>query len=35
MSAERLLVGTRKGALVLTSHGKRQRGDVDGPLFAG
>src|SRR3954452_18796106 len=31
----RLLVGTRKGAFVLTSDGKRQNWDVSGPHFAG
>ena len=35
MSAIRLLVGTRKGAFILTSDGKRQRWDVSGPHFAG
>jgi photosystem II stability/assembly factor-like uncharacterized protein len=35
MSAIRLLVGTRKGAFVLTSDGKRQRWDISGPHFAG
>src|ERR1700675_4577874 len=35
MSAVRLLVGTRKGAFVLTSDGKREKWEVDGPLFAG
>jgi photosystem II stability/assembly factor-like uncharacterized protein len=31
----RVLVGTRKGAFLLTSDGKRRRWDVSGPLFAG
>jgi photosystem II stability/assembly factor-like uncharacterized protein len=31
----RLLVGTRKGAFVLTSDGRRQRWDISGPHFAG
>jgi photosystem II stability/assembly factor-like uncharacterized protein len=31
----RVLVGTRKGAFVLTSDGKRERWDVSGPHFAG
>jgi photosystem II stability/assembly factor-like uncharacterized protein len=31
----RLLVGTRKGAFVLTSDGKRENWDVSGPHFAG
>src|ERR687889_154417 len=35
MSKVRLLVGTRKGAFVLTSDGKRQNWDVSGPHFAG
>ncbi|HEY8716219.1 MAG TPA: hypothetical protein VIM00_12635 [Candidatus Acidoferrum sp.] len=35
MSGVRLLVGTRKGAFVLTSDGKREKWDVSGPHFAG
>jgi hypothetical protein len=35
MSGVRLLVGTRKGAFVLTSDGKRERWDVSGVHFAG
>jgi photosystem II stability/assembly factor-like uncharacterized protein len=35
MSAVRLLVGTRKGAFILTSDGKRERWQVSGPHFAG
>ena len=35
MSGVRLLVGTRKGAFILTSDGKRDRWDVSGPHFAG
>jgi photosystem II stability/assembly factor-like uncharacterized protein len=35
MSGIRLLVGTRKGAFVLTSDGKRKHWDVSGPHFAG
>ncbi len=35
MSGIRVLVGTRKGAFVLTSDGKRQKWDVSGPHFAG
>ncbi len=35
MSAIRLLVGTRKGAFVLTSDGKRKNWKVSGPHFAG
>jgi photosystem II stability/assembly factor-like uncharacterized protein len=35
MSKVRVLVGTRKGAFLLTSDGKRQKWDVSGPHFAG
>ncbi len=35
MSGVRLLVGTRKGAFVLTSDGRRKEWDVEGPHFAG
>src|SRR5918994_1432881 len=35
MSGVRLLVGTRKGAFVLTSDGSRDGWDVDGPHFTG
>jgi hypothetical protein len=35
MSRIRLLVGTRKGAFVMTSDGKRQTWDVSGPFFGG
>ncbi|MET0211905.1 MAG: exo-alpha-sialidase, partial [Vicinamibacterales bacterium] len=35
MSGVRVLVGTRKGAFVLTSDGKRQNWDVSGPHFGG
>jgi BNR/Asp-box repeat len=35
MSKTRLLVGTRKGAFVLTSDGKRKQWEIDGPHFAG
>jgi photosystem II stability/assembly factor-like uncharacterized protein len=35
MSGVRVLVGTRKGAFILTSDGKRDRWDVSGPHFAG
>jgi photosystem II stability/assembly factor-like uncharacterized protein len=35
MSRVRVLVGTRKGAFVLTSDGARRRWDVSGPHFAG
>ncbi|GIW04336.1 MAG: hypothetical protein KatS3mg059_0956 [Thermomicrobiales bacterium] len=30
-----VLVGTRKGAFILTADGKREQWEVDGPLFAG
>src|ERR1700731_1213974 len=35
MRQGRLLVGTKKGAFVLTSDGKREKWDVSGPHFAG
>src|SRR6476646_4664036 len=35
MSGVRVLVGTRKGAFILTSDGKRQKWDVSGPHFGG
>jgi len=35
MSQVRVLVGTKKGAFVLTSDGKREKWDVSGPHFAG
>jgi photosystem II stability/assembly factor-like uncharacterized protein len=35
MSSVRVLVGTKKGAFILTSDGKRQKWDVNGPHFAG
>src|SRR5664280_1444735 len=35
MSKVRVLVGTRKGAFVLESDGKRKRWNVSGPHFAG
>ena len=35
MSAVRVLVGTRKGAFVLTADGKRERWEISGPHFAG
>ena len=35
MSKIRLLVGTKKGAFILTSDGKREKWDVSEPLFAG
>jgi hypothetical protein len=35
MSKVRVLVGTRKGAFVLSADGKRQNWEVSGPFFAG
>ncbi|MFY9852378.1 MAG: sialidase family protein [Terracidiphilus sp.] len=35
MSTVRVLVGTRKGAFILTSDGKRKDWQVSGPLFTG
>jgi photosystem II stability/assembly factor-like uncharacterized protein len=35
MSKVRVLVGTRKGAFILSSDGKREKWDVAGPHFAG
>ena len=35
MSGVRMLVGTRKGAFVLTSDGTRKEWDISGPHFAG
>jgi photosystem II stability/assembly factor-like uncharacterized protein len=35
MGGVRLLVGTRKGAFILTSDGMRKKWDVSGPHFAG
>src|SRR3984957_16113891 len=35
MSRVRILVGTRKGAFVLNSDGKRENWDISGPHFAG
>ena len=35
MSGVRVLVGTRKGAFILTADEKRERWDVSGPHFAG
>ncbi|MCU1299642.1 MAG: BNR/Asp-box repeat protein [Acidobacteriaceae bacterium] len=35
MTQVRVLVGTRKGAFILTSDGKREKWDVSGPHFAG
>ena len=35
MSKVRVLVGTKKGAFILSSDGNRQKWEVNGPLFAG
>ena len=35
MSKVRVLAGTRKGAFILTSDGKREKWDLSGPHFAG
>ncbi len=35
MTAIRVLVGTHKGAFILTSDGRRKKWRIDGPLFAG
>ncbi|MDH3266665.1 MAG: exo-alpha-sialidase, partial [Gammaproteobacteria bacterium] len=35
MTSIRILVGTRKGAFILTSNSKRKQWSVDGPHFAG
>src|SRR5579884_546099 len=35
MSKVRVLVGTHKGAFILSSDGKRERWDVSGPFFGG
>ena len=35
MSGVRVLVGTRKGAFILTADERREQWDVSGPLFAG
>src|SRR5689334_13888550 len=35
MSKVRVLVGTKKGAFILTADGKRQNWDISGPHFAG
>ena len=35
MTTVRVLVGTRKGAFILTSDGNRKKWDVDGPFFGG
>ena len=35
MSGVRVLVGTAKGAFILSSDGQREKWDIQGPLFAG
>ena len=35
MSGVRVLVGTRKGAFILSADGKREKWDVSGPFFTG
>ena len=35
MSGVRVLVGTRKGAFILTSDAKRAKWEVNGPFFGG
>jgi photosystem II stability/assembly factor-like uncharacterized protein len=35
MSGVRVLVGTRKGAFILTADGKREKWEISGPHFAG
>jgi photosystem II stability/assembly factor-like uncharacterized protein len=35
MSRVRVLIGTRKGAFIMTSDGKREHWDISGPLFGG
>lgn len=35
MSRVRVLVGTRKGAFILSSDGSRRKWDVAGPFFGG
>jgi photosystem II stability/assembly factor-like uncharacterized protein len=35
MSSVRVLVGTRKGAFILSADGKREKWDISGPHFAG
>ena len=35
MSSVRVLVGTRKGAFILTADGKREKWEISGPHFAG
>ena len=35
MTTVRVLVGTRKGAFILTSDGTRKQWKVNGPIFGG
>ncbi len=35
MSTVRVLVGTRKGAFILTADGQRKQWNIDGPHFGG
>jgi hypothetical protein len=35
MSKVRVLVGTRKGAFILASDGKRKQWEISGPRFGG
>lgn len=35
MSGVRVLVGTKKGAFILTADGRRKNWNASGPLFAG
>ena len=35
MSGVRVLVGTRKGAFILSADGKRDKWDIRGPFFGG
>ncbi len=35
MSSVRVVIGTKKGAFILTSDGKRSKWDVSGPFFGG
>ena len=35
MSGVRVLVGTHKGAFIITSDGRRKKWNIDGPFFAG
>src|SRR5688572_12402739 len=35
MTSVRVLVGTKKGAFILSSNGKRKKWETSGPLFGG